>query len=133
MANVECTLPPMQMVGSLTINKINRNLLIHLNRFLESLPLFLKECYKKLLTILSTPGNIENAVGGGGVPRLYPPIVHFTVLCLVAKPLIRSEAKGDLVMIQTLLLFKCKFVIMLTRYWSLSQQGQLQPHSKSKA
>ena len=124
----------MQMVGSLTITKINRNLLIHLNRFLESLPLFLKECYKKLLTILSTPGNIENAVGGGGgVPRLYPPIVHFTVLCLVAKPLIRSEAKGDLVMIQTLLLFKCKFVIMLTRYWSLSQQGQLQPHSKSKA
>ena len=25
------------------------------------------------------------------------------------------------------------FVIMLTRYWSLSQHGQLQPHSKSKA
>ena len=99
------------MVGSLTINKINRNLLIHLNRFLECLPLFLKECYKKLLTILSTPGNIEYAVGGrGGVPRLYPPIVHFTVLCLVAKPLIRSEAKGDLVMIQTLLLFKCKLL-----------------------
>ena len=24
------------------------------------------------------------------------------------------------------------FVIMLTRYWSLPQQGQLQPHSKSK-
>ena len=47
---------------------------------------------------------------GGGVPRLYPPIVHFTVLCLVAKPLIRSEAKGDLVMIQTLLLFKCKLL-----------------------
>ena len=98
------------MVGSLTLNKINRNLLIHLNRFLESLPLFLKECYKKLLTILSTPGNIENAGGGGSVPRLYPPIVHFTVLCLVAKPLNRSEAKGDLVMIQTLLLFKCKLL-----------------------
>ena len=48
--------------------------------------------------------------GGGSVPRLYPPIVHFTVLCLVAKPLNRSEAKGDLVMIQTLLLFKCKLL-----------------------
>ena len=36
------------------------------------------------------------------------PIVHFTVVCLVAKPLNRSEAKGDLVMIQTLLLLKCK-------------------------
>ena len=35
-------------------------------------------------------------------------IVHFTVVCLVAKPLNRSEAKVDLVMIQTLLLFKCK-------------------------
>ena len=35
-------------------------------------------------------------------------IVHFTVARLVAKPLNRSEAKGDLVMIQTLWLFKCK-------------------------
>ena len=46
----------------------------------------------------------------------------------------RSEAKVDLVMIQTLLLSKTNFfVIMLTRYCSLSQQGHLQPHSKSKA
>ena len=37
-------------------------------------------------------------------------IVHFTVVCLVAKPLNRNEAKGDLVMIQTLLLFKCKLL-----------------------
>ena len=35
-------------------------------------------------------------------------IDHFTVVCLVAKPLNRNEAKCDLVMIQTLLLFKCK-------------------------
>ena len=34
--------------------------------------------------------------------------VHFTVACLAAKPLNRSESEGDLVMIQTLLLFKCK-------------------------
>ena len=34
--------------------------------------------------------------------------VPFTVACLVAKPLNRSESEGDLVMIQTLLLFKCK-------------------------
>ena len=34
--------------------------------------------------------------------------VHFTVACLVAKPLNRSESEGDLVMIQILLLFKCK-------------------------
>ena len=37
-------------------------------------------------------------------------IVHFTVMCLVAKPLNRNEAKGDLVMIQTVLLFKCKLL-----------------------
>ena len=38
---------------------------------------------------------------------------HFTVVCLVAKPLNRNEAKGDLVMIQTLLLFKCKLLCYL--------------------
>ena len=37
-------------------------------------------------------------------------IVHFIVVSLVAKPLNRNEAKGDLVMIQTLLLFKCKLL-----------------------
>ena len=37
-------------------------------------------------------------------------MVQFTVVCLVAKPLNRSEAKGDLVMIQTFLLFKCKLL-----------------------
>ena len=34
----------------------------------------------------------------------------FTVVCLVAKPLNKSEAKVDLVMIPTLLLFKCKLL-----------------------
>ena len=37
-------------------------------------------------------------------------IVHFTVACLVAKHLNRSEAMGDLFMIQTLLLFKHKLL-----------------------
>ena len=37
-------------------------------------------------------------------------IVHFTVVCLVVKPLNRNEAKDDLVMTQTLLLFKCKLL-----------------------
>ena len=31
-------------------------------------------------------------------------------MCLVAKPLNRNEAKGDLVMIETLLFFKCKLL-----------------------
>ena len=47
-------------------------------------------------------------------------IVHFTVACLVAKSLNRSEAKGDLVMIQTLLLFKCKFLCYHANYILLS-------------
>ena len=37
-------------------------------------------------------------------------IVHFKVVCLIAKPLNRNEAKGDLGMIQTFLLFKCKLL-----------------------
>ena len=37
-------------------------------------------------------------------------IVCFTVACVVAKPLNRSEAKVDLVMMQTLLLFKFKLL-----------------------
>ena len=59
-----------------------------------------------------------------GIPALHG-IVHFTVACLVPKPFCRSEA--------------CCFskvnclVVMLTRYWSLLQQGYFQPHSKSKA
>ena len=56
-------------------------------------------------------------------------IVHF----LVAKPLNKSEVKVDLVMIKTCFSNANFFVIMLTRYWSLSQQDHLQPHSKSKA
>ena len=36
-------------------------------------------------------------------------ISPFTVVCLVAKPLDRSEAKGDLVMIQTSH-YKCKLL-----------------------
>ena len=43
-------------------------------------------------------------------PRCINTIVHFTVVCLVTKPLNRNEAKGDLVMIQTLLCFKCKLL-----------------------
>ena len=61
-------------------------------------------------------------------------IVHLIFACLLPKPLNWSVAKGDLVMIKTLLLFKANyFVIIVSRYWSLSQQGHLQPYSKSKA
>ena len=35
------------------------------------------------------------------------PIDHFTVSCLVAWPLNESEARGDLVLIETSLLFSC--------------------------
>ena len=58
-------------------------------------------------------------------------IVHFTVACLVAKPLEKSEAKVDLVMIKTLLLFQCKLLCYHSN-WSLLQYGHLQPLSKSK-
>ena len=38
------------------------------------------------------------------------PGIQSILQCLVAKPLNRIEAKGHLVMIQTLLLFKCKLI-----------------------
>ena len=42
--------------------------------------------------------------------RTWFPILigHFTVVCLVPWPLNRREAGGDLVLLQTCLLFKCK-------------------------
>ena len=48
-------------------------------------------------------------------------IVCFAVVCLVAKPLNRNEAKGDLVMIQTLLLFKCKLLCYLANWILMSK------------
>ena len=42
-------------------------------------------------------------------------IDHFTVVCLVAWPLNEREAGVDLVLIETLLLFICKFLLMSMR------------------
>ena len=42
-------------------------------------------------------------------------IDHFTVVCLVARPLNEYEAGGDLVLIETSLLFSCKFVLINMR------------------
>ena len=47
-------------------------------------------------------------------------IDHFTVVCLVAWPLNESEAGVDLVLIETLLLFICKFLLISTRRASLT-------------
>ena len=57
----------------------------------------------------------------------------FTVMCLVTWPLNESEAGVDLVMIQTSLLFSCKFLhknIVNIRKGgrSVSQRGQHQQH-----
>ena len=42
-------------------------------------------------------------------------IAHFTVVCLVTWPLSGSEAGVDLVLIQTLLLFVCKYKLVSMR------------------
>ena len=45
-------------------------------------------------------------------------ITHFTVVCWVTWPLSRSEAGGDLVLIQSSLSFSCKFgLISVTTTW----------------
>ena len=59
--------------------------------------------------------------------------VHFTVMCLVAKPLNRSEAEDDLVMIKkTMLLLKCKWlcyhanlILVFITTWSTSAWPQI--------
>ena len=48
------------------------------------------------------------------------PIDHFTVSCLVAWPLNESEAGVDLVLIETLLLFICKFLLISMKIASLT-------------
>ena len=49
-----------------------------------------------------------------------PPIGHFTVVCLVAWPLNESEADVDLVLIETSLLFLCKFRLISMKTASLT-------------
>ena len=51
-------------------------------------------------------------------------IDHFTVLCLVAWPLNESEAGVDLVLIETSLLFICKFLLISTRTASLTLEKE---------
>ena len=47
-------------------------------------------------------------------------IEHFTVVCLVAWSLNESEAGVDLVLIETSLLFLCKFLLISTRTAALA-------------
>ena len=47
-------------------------------------------------------------------------IDHFTVACLVACPLNESEAGGDVVLIETSLLFLCKLLLISMRTASLT-------------
>ena len=56
--------------------------------------------------------------------RSVVPIDHFTILCLVAWPLNESEAGVDLVLIETLLLFICKFLLISMRTASLTREKQ---------
>ena len=49
---------------------------------------------------------------------------HFTVVCLVAWPLNESEAGVDLVLIETLLLFICKFLLISMRTAILTWEKQ---------
>ena len=62
-------------------------------------------------------------------------IDHFTVVCLVAWSLNESEAGVDLVLMETSLLFLCKFLLISMRKAGrfLSKQGHLRPHFHSKA
>jgi len=49
------------------------------------------------------------------IMRFSPVIDHFTAVCLVAWPLSENEAEGDLVLIETLLLFLYKLLLISMR------------------
>ena len=52
--------------------------------------------------------------------KILASIDHFTVVCLIAWPLNESEAGVDLVLIESLLLFICKFLLISMRTASLT-------------
>ena len=56
------------------------------------------------------------------VPHTFSRIDHFTVVCLVAWPLNENEAGDDLVLIETSLLFLCKFLLINMRTASLTKE-----------
>lgn len=70
---------------------------------LSNCAVFLQE--DTLLTQCSLHPGVERPVNCNGL-RAILQIAYFTVVCLVARPLNRSEAEDDLVMIETLLLSK---------------------------
>ena len=55
-----------------------------------------------------------------GSGNSYITMDYFTVVCLVARPLNENEAGYDLVLIETSLLFSCKFVLISMRTVSLT-------------
>ena len=58
-------------------------------------------------------------------------IDHFTVVCLVTWPLNESEAGVDLVLIETSLLFICKFLLISMRTASLTWEKQVSHDHRS--
>ena len=50
---------------------------------------------------------------------------HFTVVCLVTWPMNESEAAVDLVLIESSLLFLCKFLLISTTTTSEKKEGAL--------
>ena len=51
-------------------------------------------------------------------------IAHFTVVCLVAWPLNENEAGGDLVLIESLLIFSRKSLLISMKTASLTKEKQ---------
>ena len=109
-----------------TNNLLNYLLFVHSNW--ASYIQLLSDCGRRL-------GQSSQLSNKGEREWVQSTIVHFTGVCLVAKPFNRSETKGQIMLWYKSCYFSnvnC-FVVKLTRYWSLSQQGHVQPHFKSKA
>ena len=67
------------------------------------------------------PGLGHEVLCGLSFSRSYgPEIDHFTVVCLVSCPLNESEAGVDFALIETSLLFLCKFLLISMKTTSLT-------------
>ena len=65
------------------------------------------KCPKTRLSFICMNSLSDLGVSSNLIVRYLGVIDHFTVVCLVAWPLNESEAEGDLVLIETSLLFSC--------------------------
>ena len=95
---------------SLPITRIIFKIVLPNSSHLVSLHVDFNKLSKNLRWCKNSKQTSNRDIRVSAKPGQISTIVHFTVSCLVAKPLNRSQGKGDHVMTQMLVLFICKLL-----------------------